>query len=215
MTTSAMTDLDLQAAITARRAALAQVLEGLPLSSWDADTLCDGWRVREVVAHMTMPLRYSSARFAVEMIRSGGRFNQMADRCARRDAGASSEELAAAMRDNAANPWKPPGGGFEGALVHDVVHALDITVPLEIHLPVPDDAMRAVLDGLTKARSLQHFGVDLTGTHLQAEDLDWAFGSPTAGSGFGDVVSATAQELALALCARPRPAGGVTLTASR
>ena len=100
-----------------------------PPEAWDAPTLCAGWRVREVVAHITMPFRYSSAAVRV-------RDGQVA-------AGTSTgwptaapggtrppppDELAAALRDNERNPWKPPGGGFEGALTHDVIHGLDITV---------------------------------------------------------------------------------------
>src|SRR5262245_5339672 len=70
----------------AERTELADVLSALPAGQWDAQTLCAGWRVREVVAHMTMPFRYSAERFAAEMAESDGNFDQMADRCARRDA---------------------------------------------------------------------------------------------------------------------------------
>ena len=47
--------------IAAQRAELAEVLAGLPAPSWDEPTLCAGWRVREVVAHITMPFRFSAA----------------------------------------------------------------------------------------------------------------------------------------------------------
>ena len=45
--------------IAAERAELAEMLAGLPAPRWDEPTLCAGWRVREVVAHITMPFRYS------------------------------------------------------------------------------------------------------------------------------------------------------------
>jgi hypothetical protein len=66
--------------IAAQRAELAEVLAGLPAPSWDEPTLCAGWRVREVVAHITMPFRFSGRRFALELAKSRGRFNEMADR---------------------------------------------------------------------------------------------------------------------------------------
>src|SRR5512140_2720614 len=114
--------------IAAERAELAEVLTGLPAAGWDDPTLCAGWRVREVVAHITMPFRYSRGRFAFELARSRGAFNVIADRCARRDAAVMSpDELVAALRSNASDPWKPPGGGYAGALTHDVIHGLDIT----------------------------------------------------------------------------------------
>ena len=71
--------------------------------------------MREVVAHITMPFRYSGRRFAFELARSRGKFNAMADRCARRDAAVMSpDELATALRSNASHPWQPPGGGYAG-----------------------------------------------------------------------------------------------------
>src|ERR1700716_3457486 len=124
--------------IAAQRAELAEVLTGLPGPSWDRSTLCAGWRVREVVAHVTMPFRFSGRRFALELAKSRGRFNEMADRVARRDAAAMSPaDLAGALRSNTGHPWKPPGGGFTGALAHDLIHGLDITVPLGLDRPGP------------------------------------------------------------------------------
>ena len=91
--------------IAAQRAELAEVLAGLPAPSWDEPTLCAGWRVREVVAHITMPFRFSGRRFALELAKSRGRFNEMADRVARRDAAAMSPaDLTGAVRSNTGHP---------------------------------------------------------------------------------------------------------------
>ena len=188
------------ASIAAERRDLAAILAGLPAESWDSPTLCAGWRVREVVAHITMPLRYPLPRFALEMARSRGNFNRMADRCARRDAAAPPAELAAALRDNERNPWKPPGGGYQGALTHDVIHGLDITVALGLGRQVPAERLGIVLAGITAAKSVRFFGTDLDGIELRADDLDWSFGSGTR-------VSGAAQDLALAVCGRKLPPG--------
>ena len=188
------------ASIAAERRELAAILAGLPADSWDSPTLCAGWRVREVVAHITMPLRYPLPRFALEMARSRGNFNRMADRCARRDAAAPPAELAAVLRDNERNPWKPPGGGYQGALTHDVIHGLDITVALGLGRRVPAERLGIVLAGITAAKSVRFFGTDLDGIELRADDLDWSFGS-------GTPVSGAAQDLALAVCGRKLPPG--------
>ena len=201
MTISTITESELPVKIAAERRDLARVLSDLPASAWDAETLCAGWRVREVVAHMTMPFRYSAARFAAELARSGGRFNAMSDRIARRDAAAvSAADLLSILQDNATNPWKPPGGGYLGALTHDVIHGLDITVPLGIGRRVPADRLRAVLDAIAAPKARKHFGTDLSGVRLRAEDIDWASGS-------GQQLSGTAQDLALVLCGRKLPPG--------
>lgn len=200
MSTAQTKNAGLAGAIAAERRDLAAILSGLPLAAWDAPTLCHGWRVREVVAHITMPFRYGLPRFAFEMARSHGNFNRMADRCARRDGTAPPAELAAALRDNEQNPWKPPGGGFEGALTHDVIHGLDITVALGLDRRVPEDRLRTVLAAVTGPQSRKFFGTDLAGIALHAEDLDWSLGSGVAMSG-------QAQDLALVLCGRTLPPG--------
>jgi uncharacterized protein (TIGR03083 family) len=200
MTSSSVPAGELRALIAAERRELAGVLAGLPPQAWDRPTLCAGWRVREVVSHITMPFRYSTARFAMEMIRSGGRFHRMADRCARRDAAASTDELTAALADNVAHPWKPPGAGLDAALTHDVIHGLDISTPLGIDLHLPEATLRTVLTTITTPASRKHFGVDLNGIELQAEDIDWSYGT-------GPPVIGTAQNLALILCGRTLAAG--------
>jgi uncharacterized protein (TIGR03083 family) len=201
MSPAPMTEAVVREATTAERRELCQVLEDLSLDDWNAPSLCAGWRVRDVVAHMTMPFRYSKSKFISELVRDRGNFNRMADRCARRDAAASTIDLVASMRDNVSNPWRPPGGGFEGALVHDVIHGLDITVSLGIDRHVPEERLRMVLDSVTRPKTLRYFAVDLSGVELRASDLDWSFGS-------GSVTVGLAQDLALLLCGRELPVGG-------
>lgn len=48
---------DIRAAISAERSDLADLLEALPADQWNHPSLCEGWRVREVVAHIIMPFR--------------------------------------------------------------------------------------------------------------------------------------------------------------
>jgi hypothetical protein len=148
--------------IAAQRAELAEVLTGLPEPSWDEPTLCTGWRVREVVAHITMPFRFSGRRFALELAKSRGRFT--------------------------------------GALAHDLIHGLDITVPLGLDRPVPEERLRPVLPGSLADRSVKFFGTDLDGIELRASDMDWTLGS-------GTPLMGTAADLLLVLCGRTLPPG--------
>jgi uncharacterized protein (TIGR03083 family) len=198
---------DLMPTIAAHRRAFGDVLEGLPEADWDAPTLCSGWRVREVVAHMTMPFRYPGPRFLGELLRSRGNFARMADRVARRDAQAPIGTLLDGWRTNEDNRWKPPGGGLKGALTHDVVHGLDITIPLGIDHPVSEPALRVVLDHATTPLSLKHFGRDLTGIRLEADDLDWAYGD-------GEPLRGAAHHLLMVLMDRRLPTELVSGAAS-
>jgi len=186
--------------IAAERQALATVLSGLTPAQWDAPTLCAGWRVREVTAHITMPFRYSTDQYLRELEASDGDFNQMADRCARRDAAMPVADLLAALAGNVHNPWQPPGGGLEGALSHDVIHGLDITVPLATGRRVPEQHLRAVLGFLAQRGGGAVFGTDLAGVELWADDLDWSYGS-------GEPVTGLGQHLLLVMAGRRLPAG--------
>ncbi|WP_238155601.1 maleylpyruvate isomerase family mycothiol-dependent enzyme [Kribbella soli] len=180
------------------RAELAEVLAGLQPEEWDKPTLCGGWRVRELVAHITMPYRISLPRFLAGMIRSGGNFNRYADRQARQDAAElTSAQLVECLRQNINHPWKPPGGGFEGALSHDVIHGLDVTIALGIDRPVPPERLRIVF-GAMRPRHAKYFGVDLAGVQLQATDLTWTYGTGTPLTGM-------AQDLLLVLSGRSLP----------
>ncbi|GAA2729456.1 maleylpyruvate isomerase family mycothiol-dependent enzyme [Actinocorallia aurantiaca] len=187
--------------IAAERRELAELLEGLPAEAWDAPSLCAGWRVREVVAHMTMPFHSSTWRFLREMVRARGDFNRMADRCARLDAEKwPAEEFVSMLRKNARHPWKPPGGGFQGALSHDVIHGLDVTLALGVDRRVPEERLRLILEGSDSARSRRFFGTDLEGVRLQADDMEWASGS-------GRPLIGHAQDLLLVICGRKLPEG--------
>jgi uncharacterized protein (TIGR03083 family) len=199
MTRTTAEDASLLEAVAAQRRELAALLGALAPQAWDHPTLCAGWRVRDVVAHVTMPFRYPAGRFLAEMIKARGNFDRMADRCARRDGQAPPGELLAMLRQNERNPWKPPGGGLAAALTHDVIHGQDITVALDLEHLVPEERLRIVLHTITTPKSLKHFGLDLTGIQLRASDIAWSFGS-------GAPLSGPAQDLALALCGRKLPA---------
>jgi len=193
--------MDIQDMIAAQREQLAAILGALPGDAWDSPTLCELWRVREVVAHMTMPFRYSTEEFMAELGRSGGDFTTLSDHLAARDAAAlTPAELTETIRANIHTQWQPPGGGLTAALSHDMIHGLDICVPLGLGFTVPQERLRAIVPSSPDEQSVQYFGVDLTGIELRATDMDWTFGS-------GHPLSGTGQDLLLVLAGRKLPAG--------
>lgn len=159
----------------AERARLAGLLAELTADQWDTESLCDGWRVREVVAHMTMTYRYSTSQFIIGIARSGFRFNRFADSAAKTDCSRLADgELLASLRNNVRHPWRPPGGGQIGALSHDVIHGLDITEPLGLP-SAPPERIRLVLESVGD-KNLAYFGIDLTGRRLIADDIHLSLG---------------------------------------
>ncbi|MGY1804348.1 maleylpyruvate isomerase family mycothiol-dependent enzyme [Blastococcus sp. SYSU D00922] len=190
-----MADAGIAAAVAAERRAQVELYSSLSEEEWDSPSLCAGWRVREVLAHVTMPFRYSLRRVGWELVKARGSFDRMADRRARIDARQlSSAQLWESLRDNVEHPWTPPGGGPLGALSHDVIHGLDVSTPLGRDDVVSAERVGMVLGGL-RPRQVAFFGVDLDGVQLRADDLDWSYGS-------GEPVEGRAQDLLLLVCGR-------------
>ncbi|MYT68213.1 MULTISPECIES: maleylpyruvate isomerase family mycothiol-dependent enzyme [unclassified Streptomyces] len=191
---------DVRGAIAAERRELADLFDTLRTAQWNAPSLCTGWRVRDVAAHMSMGFRLSWPTMCGELVKARGSLHRMTDQVARRDSAAhSTTELAAFLRDHAHHPWTPPVGGLTAALGHDVVHGLDVTVALGLDRSVPEARLRILLDDI-RPRSLKFFGAELDDVRLCAEDLDWSYGS-------GSPVFGAAQDLLLLAYGRRLPAG--------
>lgn len=188
---------DLVSETRAERERLAGLFGDLTPEQWDAASLCDGWRVREVVAHMTMPFRTKPLKVMGGLVRARFSFDRYADRDARSAAATMSEaELVGLLRRNIDHPWQPPGGGQAGALSHDVIHGLDVTEPLG--LPSPPTERLALVLGSTRPRQLKYFGVDLGGTRLTASDSGVSIGDGP------NVVEMTSKEMLLVVTGRRR-----------
>lgn len=193
-------DAHLQPAVAAEFASLANLLAAASDAQWDTPSMCAGWRVREVVAHLTMAARYSEEEFMAELRRCEFDFTRLSNEVASRDAALPASELVANLRSDVMQRWTPPGGGYSGALNHVVIHGLDVTVPLGVSRRSPDETIRVVLDDLTAGGRHARFGTAIDGRHLQATDLDWSHGA-------GPILRGTAADLALALCGRTLPDG--------
>ena len=193
-------EADLQPVVGAEFLALAGLLDSATEAQWDTPSLCAGWRVREVVAHMTMAARYSEEEFMAELGRYEFDFGRLSNEVAARDAKLPSSDLVASLRSEVMQHWTPPGGGWHGALNHVVIHGLDVTVPLGVPRRSPDATMRVVLDDLTAGGVQQHFGTSIEGRSLQATDLDWSYGS-------GSALRGPAELLAAMMCGRKVPEG--------
>ncbi|MHB8465847.1 MAG: maleylpyruvate isomerase family mycothiol-dependent enzyme [Acidimicrobiales bacterium] len=191
-------DADLQPAVADNFLALADLLDSISDAQWDTASLCEGWRIREVIAHLTMAARYSEEAFTAELRDCDFDFTRLSSRIATRDASLPAGELVATLRADFMHCWTPPAGGYHGALNHVVIHGLDVTVPLEAPRLPTDQAMVVVLDDLTKSGGHAHFGVEVDRRSLQATDLNWAYGAGTSLRG-------TAADLALVLCGRRPP----------
>lgn len=193
-------DVDLQPAVAAEFETLADALDSITDAQWETPSLCKGWRVREVVAHMTMAARYSEDEFMAKLRAVDFDFSRLSEQIARQDAWLPSADLVANLRTERMRQWAPPGGGYHGALNHVLIHGLDATVPLGLVRRGPQESVRVILNDLTVGGVHDAFGVDIAGRRLQATDFDWSYGS-------GPQLRGAGEDLALAICGRALPAG--------
>ena len=193
--------MDTFAAIADERRLLADLLTGLTAQQRATPSLCAGWTVHDVAAHLVVPLQVSTARFALAMLACRGDFDRANTWLTREQARRTADELAGVLRARAGSRFTPPGAGPEAPLTDLVVHGLDIRRPLGIERAVPADRLRAALGFLTSraARGIVRRGV-LDGLRLEASDVGWEHGD-------GPAVRGDAETLLLAITGRPSGPG--------
>ena len=188
---------DTYAMIAVQRRVVADLLSSLADEQWATASLCEGWTVREVAAHLVMPFDMSVATLMWRLVKSRGNFNRVSDDFAKAKASAPTASLVAAIRSNAENRFTPPGLGPEAPLTDIVVHGLDIGVPLVRTAPVPAETSNAVLGFLMTSKATRGFVPDGRVSRLRFESTDTGWSS-----GSGPIVSGPACSLVLALTGR-------------
>lgn len=180
----------------AQRADLADLLAGLTDQQWSSPSLCDGWRVRDVAAHLTHS-HMALPRIIVEAVRSGFRFDPMIRRLALEDT-RTQPQIVAALRAMAGSRKKVPGTSDRDPLMDILVHGQDIAVPLGIERPMPVEAAVEVAHHLWRMRFPMKPAARLTGVRLVATDADFAVGR-------GREVSAPIRDIVMILAGRQSP----------
>jgi uncharacterized protein (TIGR03083 family) len=157
------------------RADLAALLAGLTPRQWDAPTLCAGWRVRDVVAHMIsydgLGRRGLVARFAAGRFRPG-RVNAVGVAEHRGD---DPHQLLALLHQRLEPRGLTAGFGGRIALVDAMIHQQDIRRPLGLPRTIPAERLLPALGFARVAPPIRAFW-RARGLRLVASDLDWAAG---------------------------------------
>ena len=183
--------------VTAHRVAVADLLDGLAAEQWDRPSLCAGWTVRDVAAHLT--LQQLGLRDVVgTMLHWRGTMDRtIADAARRRAAAWSTAQIAANIRDTAGVRRPNLGVTPLETLTDILVHSQDIARPLGLPLDLPTDASAASATRsltmrwpapLPSVRIVRRFT-------LTATDLDWSAGT-------GPQVSGRISVLLLIICGR-------------
>ncbi len=195
--------MDTFAAIADERRTVADMLSKLTVEQQTTPSLCTGWSVRDVAAHLVMPMEVGMPTFLLTMLACRGDFDRANVRLTRRQAERPFEEIVEVLERRAASRFTPPGSGPEAPLTDLLVHGLDIRWPLGLAREIPEERVRAVLTFLTgrSARGLVPRGL-LAGLRFEADDMDWVHGH-------GPVVRGRAEALLLALTGRGAALGAL------
>jgi len=177
--------------IAEQRRDLADLLDTLTDAQWETPSLCEGWRVREVVTHLVMPFSLPTWRFGLTLIARLGNFNRVMDERARAERRPNAE-LVQVLRANAETRFLPPGPKPHARMLADVVvHVQDIARPLGIKHAVPAAHAEVVLP-LQTYRWMQKFygGVITDGLSLVSSD-GWRWGEGAEVTGTSDALITT------------------------
>ena len=160
--------------IDRERSWVADLLESLPRAAWGQPSLCQGWTLRDVGAHLT----FSHARLrdvAWPAVRVGFRYNAMIKYSALRSP-MTHEEIVATLRGFVGSRRRAPFVTELEPLLDVLVHAQDICLPLGIDHPMPVDAAVAAADRVLCLRGPMRLWKPPQGVRLVATDADWAYG---------------------------------------
>ena len=174
-------------------------LHSLDDADWERPSLCEGWRVRDVVGHIlygnemhlaTLPFRL--ARYGFSSDRSGKAYSIA------RAEGRSPSELVQAFDER--DPWAGTGRVFPPRLVllDRLVHHQDIRRALGHPRVVPEERVAAALDATPTLGSVFGAKRRTKGLRFEATDLDWTWGD-------GPEVAGPGEALVMTMLGRARP----------
>jgi uncharacterized protein (TIGR03083 family) len=169
------------------RAELAALLRSLTPSQWEAPSLCAGWRVHDVVAHVLsyeelgpagLARRFARGRLGIDRTNAVG-LGDYGNR--------SPAELMDLLERHQTPSGLTAGFGNRIALVDGMIHQQDIRRPLGLPRVIPAERLRPALEF---ARTAPTIGAlwRTRGLRLVATDVGWAAGRGPEVRGPGEAV---------------------------
>ncbi len=192
-----MSKPDLMALAEEERTDLLTLLNGLTDEQWNAPSLCDQWRVRDVATHIVSYDELSTPTTAATFIRGGLRINAVNAVALQR----YRELEPSAILDLLQRNLRPSGlaKGFGGgiALTDGTIHHQDIRRALNLPRTIPAHRLAPVLDFTLGAPTLPA-KKNAKGLSLNATDIEWT-------AGHGAEVTGPGEALLMTIAGRPHP----------
>ncbi len=201
--------------IHAERAALAENLAALAPTQWHSDSLCAGWTVKDVAAHVISNPQLGGRELTALFARNLGRsYNAMIYREVKRlGERQSAAQILADFETYADSRRKVATTTVVEPLVDALVHHQDIVRPLGLRHEMAPEAAAVAADRCRALAFLMGARRVVKGVRMVATDVDWTRGS-------GPTLEGPMQELLMVCAGRARVAtdlagDGLELVASR
>jgi uncharacterized protein (TIGR03083 family) len=169
--------------IKEERTSLVDALDKLPDADWDKPSLCTGWTVRQVVAHMIATANMTPPKFFGKLVGSGFNFQAMTRKdIAEITAGKTNGELVDLLRERIDARTAPPGPATSW-LGETIVHGEDVLRAVGGYGDHPVEHVVAVADFYKNSNLLIGAKNRIAGVTLRATDVDWRHGTGPEVSG--------------------------------
>ena len=166
--------------IRRERSALGDLLESLTPEEWEHPSLCEGWSVRDVAAHVIAWPDSTFREVAIAAVRARGNYNRMIHDEAQRRSARPTAEIVADFRRLAGSRTRPPVVTYREGLLDILVHTQDIAIPLDRRHDMPIEAARDSADRYWRVGFPFYARKKLAGYRLEAIDTDWSVGEGAA-----------------------------------
>jgi len=192
--------MDARSLASAERADLAGFCRTLDSAEWERPSLCEGWRVRDVVAHLLQVDDVGLHRHVVDFIRCGfgiDRFNALG---VERHASWSTEQIVVTLERQIELGWLSRTRRGLPCLAETVIHHQDVRRALGRPRTIPAERLIATLgapDTFTGSAKRAR------GLRFVATDLEWSRGE-------GLEVRGPAEAIVMALAGRRSVLGELT-----
>lgn len=196
------TSHDYEGLLWAESSDLGSLLDELDDAEFDQASLCDGWRVRDVMSHMV--LGHTTPMLRMIGLLAKYRFNvPKASRNGSVEYGSahSPEEIRAAWHgvvDGHVMKGISKTISKKEGFVDHMIHHQDIRRPLGRPRAIPEDRLIAGLDAMPTIGGFVKSKQRMDGLRWTATDVGWAFGD-------GSEVTGPAEVLILLASGRPAP----------
>ena len=155
---------------------LLPLLETLTPDQWNGPTLCEGWRVREVVAHLT----YSWSNTVLGLptwLRHRNDIDLAFSLYAQQRAKADASVLLRRYRNAAGSNYQAPKVAPEVLWCDNVIHGLDIRRPMGLRYPGSAQTLTRAAESLTRMIWPSRTACRAEGLRFVATDVDWTIGA--------------------------------------